>query len=247
MTVDKSETRNQKSEGKLNRASPGAVRVRREARAGVLGASTRASPLSKLQRLARRFQEALFEFNETHSDDAMVKMGIHPESYLQIPGGGRRFVWHGSAPLRKLVLIDMNSLQNSSKTQIQRPGSNPASRWSKPGFSPGLTGFGRVCPALTGYNFEQHHCHQWAAGRILTLPSMVGTSRCDVPARVPAGGTTGQACPPCTILPSPDAALGDWDGAARQSLPTPPEMRARSSRALVLRFASIVRCAQNHR
>jgi len=48
---------------------------------------------------------------------------------------------------------------------------------------------------------------------------MVGTSRCDVPVRVPAGGTAGQACPPGKFVPSPDAALGDGDGAARPSLP----------------------------
>jgi hypothetical protein len=63
---------------------------------------------------------------------------------------------HGS----KVVLIDMNSLQNNSKIQIQRPGPKPAGRWSKPGFSPGLTGFGRVWPALTGYNFEQQRCRR---------------------------------------------------------------------------------------
>ncbi|HWY74387.1 MAG TPA: prolipoprotein diacylglyceryl transferase family protein [Verrucomicrobiae bacterium] len=58
-----------------------------------------------------------------------------------------------------------------------------------------------------------------ALGRSLTLPPMVGTSRCDVPARVPAGGTIGQACQPCIFVPSPDATLGDGDGAARPSLP----------------------------
>jgi protein ImuB len=53
--------------------------------------------------------------------------------------------------------------------------------------------------------------------------SVVGTSRplaiyrsCDVPARVPAGGTACRGCPPCTIVPSPDATLGDGDGAARR-------------------------------
>ena len=46
--------------------------------------------------------------------------------------------------------------------------------------------------------------------------AMVGTSRCDVPARVSAGGT----CPPKLAIglsvPSPDAALGDGDGASRR-------------------------------
>jgi hypothetical protein len=156
MTVDKSEIRNQKSEGKSNGTSRSAVRVKCGARAGVLRASTRASPPSPLQRLARRFQKALFEFNETHSDDATVKMGIHSESCLQTPGAARQFVWHLSGRLTKAA-VDMNSLENNSKIQIQRPGPKPVGRWSKPGFSPGLTGFGRVCPALTGYKFEQQH------------------------------------------------------------------------------------------
>jgi len=73
----------------------------------------------------------------------------------------------------------LNSLQNNSKIQIQRPGPKPVCRWSKPGFSPGLTGFGRVCPALTGYNFEQQRCRQWT--HFDTAP--------DVRARVPVGGT----------------------------------------------------------
>jgi hypothetical protein len=60
----------------------------------------------------------------------------------------------------------MISPNNNSKIQIQRPGPDPVSRWSKPGFPPGMTGFGRVCPALTGYNFEQRCCLH---GRILTL------------------------------------------------------------------------------
>jgi hypothetical protein len=111
-------------------------------------------------------------------------------SRVLVPGSADfRVVWHGSAPrLRKVVLIEMISLQNNSKKQIQRPGPKPVGRWSKPGFSPGLTGFGRVCPALTGYKFEQSRRRQWAAGRILTLPANVETSRllaiyrsCDVP------------------------------------------------------------------
>jgi hypothetical protein len=48
---------------------------------------------------------------------------------------------------------------------------------------------------------------------------MVGTSRCDVPARVPSGGTADQACPARKSVPSPNATLGDGDGAARPSLP----------------------------
>ena len=91
-----------------------------------------------------------------------------------VPGGIVRVQRHFSARLRKEVLIGMNSLQNNSQIQIQRPGPKPAGRWSKPGFSPGLTGFGRVCPALTGYNFEQQQrCHQ-RAWRILTLPPECG-------------------------------------------------------------------------
>jgi hypothetical protein len=53
-------------------------------------------------------------------------------------------------------------------------------------------------------------------GRIMTLPPKVGTSRCDVPARVPAGGTIRPTWPTCTFVPSPDASLGDGDGAARR-------------------------------
>jgi hypothetical protein len=52
-------------------------------------------------------------------------------------------------------------------------------------------------------------------GRIMTQPRKVGTSRCDVPTRVPAGGTIGPTWPTCTFVPSPDASLGDRDGAAR--------------------------------
>jgi protein ImuB len=55
---------------------------------------------------------------------------------------------------------------------------------------------------------------------------VVGTSRCDVPARVPAGGTAWRACPPCTFVPSPDATLGDGDGAARRSLPRDASAKA---------------------
>jgi hypothetical protein len=68
----------------------------------------------------------------------------------------------------------MISLRNNSKMQIQRPGPKPVSRWSKPGFSPGLTGFGRVCPALTGYNFEQQRPRH---GRILTMSPECGRPR----------------------------------------------------------------------
>ena len=60
-------------------------------------------------------------------------------------------------------------------SSVARNSQSAVSRVSKLGFSPGLTGFGRVCPALTGYNFEQQRCRP-----------MVGTSRGDVPARVPA-------------------------------------------------------------
>jgi hypothetical protein len=38
-----------------------------------INSGPRASPLSPLQRLARRFQEQLFEYNETHSNVATVK------------------------------------------------------------------------------------------------------------------------------------------------------------------------------
>jgi hypothetical protein len=58
-----------------------------------------------------------------------------------------------------------------------------------------------------------------AFGRIQALSPKVGTSCCDVPARVSAGGTAGQTCPLCIFVPSPNAALGDGDGAARPSLP----------------------------
>ena len=53
------------------------------------------------------------------------------------------------------------------------------------------------------------------------IASVAGTARCDVPARVPAGGTIGQACPPRALVPPPDATLGDGDGAARPFLPQP--------------------------
>jgi hypothetical protein len=38
-----------------------------------INSGPRASPLSPLQRLPRRFQEQLFEYNETHSNVATVK------------------------------------------------------------------------------------------------------------------------------------------------------------------------------
>jgi hypothetical protein len=203
----------------------------------------------------------------SQTSQSAVSRVSKPASRANLPASSNK----ASARFTKVVLIDMISLQNNSKMQIQRPGSNPVSRWSKPGFPPGLTGFGRVCPALTGYNFELQPCSQWAAGRILTLPPMVGTSRPLAKAfgaapslygvrrqSVPTtallsarerryirkrfvrakavsplrsatalqnaspfqwGGTAGQACPPCTFVPSPDAALGDRDGAARPSLP----------------------------
>jgi len=44
----------------------------------------------------------------------------------------------------------------------------------------------------------------------------VGTSRCDVPARVPAGGTAGPETLSRSSVPSPDAPLGDGDGAAHR-------------------------------
>jgi len=136
-------------------------------------------------------------------------------------------------PSGVLVMISPN---NNSKIQIQRPGPDPVSRWSKPGFSPGLTGFGRVCPALTGYNSEQRHCLAWThfdtapAGRDIAL-------RCPRPRSSPdseSGQTKG--APLGTFVPSPDVALppslrsfgatsGDGDGAARQSLPRRGQFR----------------------
>jgi hypothetical protein len=57
-------------------------------------------------------------------------------------------------------------------------------------------------------------------GRILTLfLILVGTSRCDVAARVIAGETNANGGAFKPLVPSPDASLGDGDGAARQSLP----------------------------
>jgi phosphoribosylformylglycinamidine synthase II len=45
----------------------------------------------------------------------------------------------------------------------------------------------------------------------------VGTSRCDVPARVAAGGTAGPETLSKSSIPSPDAPLDDGDGAAHRS------------------------------
>jgi len=53
-------------------------------------------------------------------------------------------------------------------------------------------------------------------GALIPFLILVGTSRCDVPARVSEGGTNGKRRPLGNAwFPSPDAPLGDGDGAAR--------------------------------
>ena len=68
-----------------------------------------------------------------------------------------------------------------------------------------------------------------AGDRFRVKAVVLRTSRCYVPARVPAGGTNSQASTPCGFVPPPDATLppslasycgtnGAGDGSARQSL-----------------------------
>jgi hypothetical protein len=158
--ADKSEARNQKSERRTRcRSVECAVLITKRLRyyAGLLPEACDDLNMARKSEARNQKSEAwpaAPKHSRTHESLWNEKKRSHFERCCARDGG---------APMTRvrkpLMVIGHWSFSGARCLEfgvsVCEPGPDPVSRWSKPGFSPGLTGFGRVCPGLTGYSFDE--------------------------------------------------------------------------------------------